>query len=237
MQCPTSEWAASASKYKVHVEDTGVYVLRCDQGHETSTCLQEQKFEVLFEIGIHAIVDGYYREAVSSFTAALERFYEFYLSAICAKRSIQEDLFKQTWKTVANQSERQLGAFIFTYLLEEQSAPPLLSEASVSFRNAVIHKGRIPRKNEAISFGEKVLSLIVPVLRVLKARDREHVDMMVRRHIRQTQSLVPDGHKQQFLTMPTVISIVRADSESQPSVAEAIKNAGYARWRELRRGR
>ena len=32
-------------------------------GMRQSTVLQQQKFEVLFEIGAHAILDGYYREA------------------------------------------------------------------------------------------------------------------------------------------------------------------------------
>ena len=46
--------------------------IKCSRSHETTAILQEQKFEILFDIGAHAILDGYYREAVSSFTSSLE---------------------------------------------------------------------------------------------------------------------------------------------------------------------
>lgn len=65
----------------VEVRDENHYALTCPKGHRNVVVLQQQKFEVLFEIGAHAIEDGYYREAVSSFTASLERFYEFFVRA------------------------------------------------------------------------------------------------------------------------------------------------------------
>jgi hypothetical protein len=37
---------------------------------------------VLFDIGANAVVDGYYREAITSFSASLERFYEYFLGAL-----------------------------------------------------------------------------------------------------------------------------------------------------------
>ncbi|MGL5998259.1 MAG: hypothetical protein ACRC1I_17390 [Pseudomonas proteolytica] len=61
----------------IEVRDDGCYMATCLSGHRTVTVLQQHKFGVLFEIGAHAILDGYYREAVSSFTSSLERFYEY----------------------------------------------------------------------------------------------------------------------------------------------------------------
>ncbi|RKR31632.1 hypothetical protein [Paraburkholderia sp. BL17N1] len=48
---------------------------------QTLVDLRQQKYEALFQIGAYATEDGYYREPVSSFTASLERFYEFFVRA------------------------------------------------------------------------------------------------------------------------------------------------------------
>ncbi|WP_214516260.1 hypothetical protein, partial [Aliivibrio fischeri] len=101
----------------VDVIDSRVYPLKCADGHETLVFLSEYKFQVLFEVGLNAIKDGYYREAVSSFAAALERFYEHFIKTVLFRKEGSEQL-ENCWKMVSNQSERQLGAFIFLYLSE-----------------------------------------------------------------------------------------------------------------------
>jgi hypothetical protein len=73
------------------LSDTGKYEVVCDCGHRSAVVLQNLKFELLFEMGINAIVDGYPREAVSSFSAALERFYEFYWRVALAHLSVSDE--------------------------------------------------------------------------------------------------------------------------------------------------
>ncbi|WP_238149350.1 hypothetical protein [Arsenophonus endosymbiont of Aleurodicus floccissimus] len=70
----------------VEFKNDGRYEITCQNGHSSITFLQQQKFEILFDIGACAIIDGYYREAVSSFTSALERFYEFFIKVVCIQR-------------------------------------------------------------------------------------------------------------------------------------------------------
>lgn len=152
--------------------DTGVYRIQCSVGHDFLCVLQQLHFEVLFEIGVAAINDGYYREAVSSFAASLERFYELYVRIACREREVPPDLYAQTWKSVSAQSERQLGAFLFMYLCNEHETAPQLSQQQLQFRNAVVHKGKIPTADEAIDFGNKVLALVKPILQRIWARDR-----------------------------------------------------------------
>lgn len=233
MPCGHEEPVPSFDTFQVEIQDAGLYVLRCPRGHETNTCLQEQKFEVLFDLGAHAIVDGYYREAVSSFAASLERFYEFYLSVLAVKAGIPEQQFTDVWKRVANQSERQLGAFTFVYLIEEQQIPPILPEKAIAFRNNVIHKGRVPTRDEAISFGCEVMQLVAPTLAELKAKHPEHVSTVVGRHVQRTRNMVQGNPKIQFLSIATIISIVRANSEPQPSLEQAIERI----TNQKRRGR
>lgn len=89
---PTNEFVS------LEFRDDGRYELCCSRGHNSVTVLQQQKFEILFDIGANAILDGYYREAVSSFTSSLERFYEFCIKVLCRKRGIQVDVFSKAWK-------------------------------------------------------------------------------------------------------------------------------------------
>ncbi|MCK4830988.1 hypothetical protein KA005_85550, partial [bacterium] len=114
---PTNELAT------LEFRDDGRYEICCSRGHKSVTVLQQQKFEVLFDIGANAIIDGYYREAISSFTSSLERFYEFCIKVFCEKRKISEDVYTNTWKQMSNQSERQLGAFLFLWANEFGETP------------------------------------------------------------------------------------------------------------------
>ena len=60
--------------YPVNFQEVGVYRFICHRGHENHMCLQEMKFEILSEMGINALADGYYREAIVAFASCLEIF-------------------------------------------------------------------------------------------------------------------------------------------------------------------
>jgi hypothetical protein len=190
--------------------DNHLYQVTCPNGHETYTILQEQKFQILFEIGAHAIADGYYREAVSSFTSALERFYEFYVRVICSKRGIAPNEFDKAWRQVPKQSERQLGAFVFAYLLEKGKCPTLSQQRKVEFRNEVIHKGRIPTRSEAIDYGQAILELILPHIDDLMRNSADALNAAVMQHIVTVGENIPFGRE------------VEADTEPPPVVTLTI---------------
>jgi len=172
--------------------DTGLYHVKCLQGHTTPTILQQMRFEVLFEIGINAIADGYFREAISSFAAALERFLEFYIFTVFQERGAQEALYDIIWKKVSSQSERQLGAYFFLYTLHEGKEPPYLQKPLVELRNQVIHKGRLPQRDEAIRFGNAVLKIISPIVRQLKIRSPELLLQIIQQHQRNAAATSKD---------------------------------------------
>jgi len=141
--------------------DDGTYEARCGRGHISSVRLLNAKFELLFEMGLNALVDGYAREAVSSFAASLERFYEFYWRVAMRHLSAPEEAVSNAWKSLSRQSERQLGAYISASLLLEHKMPQLLNpNKDIEFRNAVIHKGYIPSIEEAMEFGNTVMAII-----------------------------------------------------------------------------
>ena len=55
------------------LRDDGVYIGKCPKGHNNAIVAQTLRHEMLFEIGLNAIKDAYYREAISSFNSSVER--------------------------------------------------------------------------------------------------------------------------------------------------------------------
>lgn len=151
------------------LSDSGLYEVHCDLGHTSVVALRNLKFELLFEMGLNAIVDGYPREAVSSFTSSLERFNEFYWRVVMAHWQIPKSASEDAWKLVARLSERQLGAFITAALMLTKRPPPVLNQnREVQFRNDVIHNGYVPTDDEAIRFGDSVKIIINDSLEALR---------------------------------------------------------------------
>jgi hypothetical protein len=170
LPCTRCQEEKGTSKvYWKDLQEDNVYQLDCEEGHKPNFRLQQNKFEILFELAMHAIVDGYYREAVVTFTSALECFYGFYINVICVKHDVSKEQFSSAWQKFAKHSERQFGAYILAHLMENKQPPSVLHKDQVEFRNNVIHKGVIPNKNEAIKYGQDVLEIIMPVLENLKS--------------------------------------------------------------------
>ena len=78
--CPHCKQEKSERQYHIksgELLDNLTFRTVCPNGHESVIVAEAQKFEVLYDMGISALLDGYCREAVSSFAAAQERFHEF----------------------------------------------------------------------------------------------------------------------------------------------------------------
>lgn len=228
-QCMIEDITSARPIAVVEFRDDGRYEVTCPKGHKSVTILQQQKFEVLFDIGAYAIVDGYYREAVSSFTSSLERFYEFFVKAVLLNKGIDEQVFKKTWKLIASHSERQLGAFIFIYTTEFGTPPTLLSNRKVQFRNEVIHKGKIPTRQEALDYGQAVLDVIRPILKQVKEKYPEGVQKTVFQHLKECRA--SEDNKRQVSTMAirTILSLSITEPDyDDRSLEESL--ASLQRW-------
>ncbi len=150
--------------------DSGVYDVVCRLKHHSTVVIVATRYEQLFETALSAINDQYFREAVSSFSAALERFYEFATAVIAESSGVSSEAFEYTWKPLSRQSERQLGAFSIAFLLSEKRPPVLLPSKATEIRNEVIHKGKVPTLDEALRFGDDVLHVIRETLKTLEDR-------------------------------------------------------------------
>jgi polyhydroxyalkanoate synthesis regulator phasin len=216
----------------MEVRDDGLYVTVCPSGHNVVIILQQLKFEVLFEIGAYAIADGYYREAVSSFTSSLERFYEFVIRALLHARGVPDAEVSLAWQNIAKQSERQLGAFIALYVTEFLVPPKSLNNRQVTFRNDVIHRGIIPTREQAIRYGQEILDLIRPAMREVQRKHPDTVRKVISDYISHAQRSHGDPN-QRISTMhvSTIISLAAADpTYDERSLEDAVST--LIRWDE-----
>jgi hypothetical protein len=107
-------------------------------------------------------------------------------------------------------------------MIEERSMPPLLSGKNVAFRNSVVHKGKIPTRDEAIAFGREILELVSPLLRHLKTNYSGQVSGAVSRHVMNTRQAITGDPNIQFLTIATTISIARGNTAADPTLEETL---------------
>ncbi|MBL4900691.1 MAG: hypothetical protein JKX76_13860 [Colwellia sp.] len=152
--------------------------VECDRGHRSALILQSLKFEILLESAVNALIDGYTLEAASALSSAYERFFEFTIKVLCSKQGVNDQELKNTFKHVSRQSERQLGGFLFLYLLEFGESYNI-DKKLVKFRNKVIHKGYIPTPNEVEGFAEKVYSEIYLITQKLKSQCGGHIQKVI----------------------------------------------------------
>lgn len=157
---------SSVKFYSAEMDDNGLVYIECDKGHKSANILTGSKHQFLFESGCKALIDGYTNEAVSSFTAALERTYEFFIRVAYRKLRISSEILESTWKNVHAQSERQLGAFLFLYPIIADESFEILNKIQ-EFRNRVLHKGYISQTEEVFKYASNIFTLIRQIISFL----------------------------------------------------------------------
>ncbi|MEQ1517623.1 MAG: hypothetical protein ABL931_14160 [Usitatibacteraceae bacterium] len=146
-----------------------VAYIECSKGHKSAVLLQSQKFEILLESSVNALLEGYTIEAASTLSAAYERFFEFAINVFCKKNAITKLALEETFKQVSKQSERQIGGFLFLHLLIF-GTHYTLNKKIPELRNKVIHQGYIPTPEEVITFGEQIYQEIFSITQLIQSR-------------------------------------------------------------------
>ena len=203
------------------VESEGVYVAICERGHQFMYTMSNAKFEILFEMALLALNDGYTREAVATLGSAVEEFYRFYVKVVLLKQVLPEETLEGITGLLKglDRAEPQLGAFAVAYFLEKKKAPPFPDQNSVEFRNRVIHRGRIPKYDEVVSYGDKVLKFLIPLWKEYR-EGHEHLmavamDMIPEIIRKDSENLLKAG-----TSYPSVLSRLLNDEE--PSFRKAL---------------
>ncbi len=243
MACLQADGKPSDEAASVEMRDDGIYSFTCRRGHKTTTATQAQKFEVLFDLGALALLDGYTREAVTSMAASIERFFEYYSQVISLKHGVALETLTQAWKPVSKQSERQVGAFLFLYLLENKRAlDPFILESRFSkqvdgkdprtltkFRNDVVHNGYIPSSELVLAYGDLIYQFVYRLIKELRSTSHEYMLKAAFHHVGKASALA-DGTGITTMLTPTLISLGLANPPAI-TFAEALKSLeAYRPW-------
>lgn len=244
MPCMTClrENVSDSGSMSVELRDDGLYAVTCHRSHHTVVMLQQQKFQVLFDIGAMGLVDGYPREFVLTTASALERFFEYYVRVVSLKHGIEHAVFDDGWKIVSHQSERQFGAFLFVYLLENKKPvspwiaderPKLPGATSwTAFRNKVAHDGYIPSRAEAVAYCDLVYQWIYRIIGELRegcasAMDRVSIESLLRLHERSKGLEGAPSTNPATIDIPTLIKLGGSASNFEEALARLEK---YRHW-------
>ena len=139
------------------------------------------------------------------------------------KNGIGQTEFRNSWKLVSNQSERQLGAFLFLYLNENRKTANYLSNPVVSFRNNVIHKGYIPTYREACDYGEDVLCFVRPILDDVKTHHENLKMELIKRRMNRVKSKIDKSRSlNATMAFPTIVSTVTVPRTKTKSCEDLI---------------
>lgn len=155
------------------IPDNQIFEFCCPAGHKNKIHLQNPRYELLFDMGLSAYKDGYYREACLDFAACIERFHEYCLYAMLQdKQEFFRDtsIIEEMWKEINKQTERQYGAFFVLYTSVFERIPVKQTRKYIEFRNDVTHKGKFPNKNETIEYAKYVAEYIEQIYRELSSK-------------------------------------------------------------------
>jgi hypothetical protein len=232
MTCFQVNGEPSSLMTSVDLGNGEAYVHTCSAGHVNHTVLQQMQFELLFEAGFHGVVDGYCREAVGTFAAALERFQEFALRVCCAKLGMASDALEGTWTEVRNASERQYGAFVFVYSITVGKMPSTLTRKQREFRNDVVHKGTFCNEADALAFGEQVRTLVVDAISELRKVCSKELDATVTHAMFAASATVPNGGSLSTMCIPTILSLISRDESTKAlsQIAAEVRAGTRTRW-------
>jgi hypothetical protein len=199
----------SAVFYLDTIRDDGVYIGRCPRGHDNAVATQTLRHEMLFEVGLNAMRDAYYREAISSFAASVDRYYEFAIRVIGRHSKLPHETFDLSWKAVASASERQIGAYLFLYAAAFREAAPTLSRKMTELRNDVVHKGILPEKGDAVRFGAACYSAIQSGIHKLRNECLEDINNEMVTIIQETIAKYGDRFPRATQVTPTALNIIQ----------------------------
>jgi hypothetical protein len=205
------------------VQDDGIYRTKCPNDHPLLVVLGNLPFELLFESGLEALVDGYFRESISSFASALERLYEFSIRVQLTSCSTSNASIETMWKSVAMQSERQLGMYIALRTSLDGSPPPLLDQKLTKLRNAVIHKGYFSSSQEATEFGNATYELIIHEAKRLNTRFPNAVNITKEARRVKAFSALQEGDTPQYLWLGLAVA-----TPTERPFSEILRNASIA---------
>jgi hypothetical protein len=222
-------------QFQTEFEESAIYDTICPAGHRVYIVTHTLRHEMLFDIALNALKDGYRREAVTSFASAVERYYEFALRVLATKSGLTANQFEPIWKDVKKQSERQLGAYIVAWAFQFNSKPTLLTNKMSGFRNDVIHNGMLPTYEDAIKFGDASHAVIQGGIELLRKHCWDQIESISKERIgemndKMIEILIKKTHSSMsFQPSPTALNAIGKISDEYMSFDDILQQRGLKR--------
>lgn len=147
----------------MEIGNNDTFEFTCVNGHKNIFFLNIPRYSLHFENGLEAYLNDNYIEAFVSFFSALEdyrlEFAKSYLYMFC---NVPYEVISEQFKDISKQSERIYGAYVSAYLgyfkrpvdiKKSGEFYPILANETVRLRNAIVHKGYYPSKEEVEEHG------------------------------------------------------------------------------------
>lgn len=221
IECMQTKGMPLLKSFSAPYFDDRISIVECDAGHKMAIVLKAQKFELLLESGANALIAGFTLEASASFSAALERFFEFSNKVVLTHLKMSEAIYDEMFKAMSRQSERQTGAFLILHALVFGLAYKPNAKVT-EFRNAVIHKGTIPTPEKAKEFCELVYAEVLNTSSFLKKHCSAAIGTVLERDFESRVSTIPEGARIHGAKKSAIFSIV--DENNKESFAKALEN-------------
>src|SRR6202035_625643 len=94
LECHKESGHSGLEPFFASYYDDRIAYVECSRGHKSALVLKSQRFEVLLESGAHALYRGFTFEAAASFSAALERFFEFAVKVLLIHRHLDQAVYE-----------------------------------------------------------------------------------------------------------------------------------------------
>jgi hypothetical protein len=163
------------------VEYGNDFVLRgsCPTGHPFLGRIRKERYDILFGSALNSYLSGFELEAVLGLSASLERAQELFCWVALHSNDVDLQTIEALWKSVSNQSERQLGMFHGQWLLASGRLFHV-DQKMVEFRNKVVHKGHIATRAEVKVYAAWITEKLFEIAFLLKINLQTSLDAVIR---------------------------------------------------------
>lgn len=121
---------------------------------------------------------------------------------------------------------------MFLWASEFGEVPQTLSSNDSGFRNSVIHKGKIPTKEEVLEYGNKILAIIREKITQLKLSCDDLIRQVVFEYVRDCSNVEESQVSGGTMCVNTIVSLTNDDQKhNSQTLEEAL--CGVLKWRDV----
>jgi len=197
----------------------------CSFGHKSYLLLLNNKFEVLYDMGIDSLINNRPLESAVYLYLSLESVREWAIKAILKSREpFTQCEFEKMWHNLTKQSERLFGSYSALIFKEFGQSPPNVSIATIELRNRIIHKGYLPLVTEVQSMAKDITQTIVETVSLVRSNEKYWINPDLAERVSRFKELSTNTLSGSSSLPTTFWSIKSLDVIKEITLEKAIQN-------------